>query len=73
MAQHIGPEDRPEIAGAERPARSGTPCPSYWGAGRKFTTLRRLVDAADGASENDLLKRTQTDCLDCSGGGQAAA
>jgi hypothetical protein len=32
-----------------------------------------MVDAAGGSSETDLLKRTQADCLDCSGGGRAAA
>ncbi len=39
------------------------PCPSCRGRGRKFVTLRRLVGAAGGAAETDLLKQTQTECL----------
>ena len=73
MAQLIGPEQIPEGEGAEETAGSGIPCPACRGRGRKFTTLRRLVDAAGGSSETDLLKRTQAECLSCTGSGRAPA
>jgi hypothetical protein len=71
MAQNNCPEPIPEGEGRES-ANSGTPCPACRGRGRKFTTLRRLVGAAGGASEDELLKKTQADCLHCSGSGRAA-
>ena len=73
MAQSIGSEQPPENEGPENPAGDGIPCPACRGRGRKFTTLRRVVDAAGGSSETDLLKRTQTECLGCSGDGRVPA
>jgi hypothetical protein len=67
MAQRIGPEQPPENEEPENPAGDGIVCPACRERGRKFTTLRRVVDAAGGSSETDLLKRTQTECLGCSG------
>jgi hypothetical protein len=73
MAQRIGPEQPPENEGPENPAGDGIVCPACRGRGRKFTTLRRMVDAAGGSSETDLLKRTQAECLGCSGEGRVPA
>jgi hypothetical protein len=73
MAQGIGPEQPPENEGLENPAGDGIVCSACRGRGRKFTTLRRMVDAAGGSSETDLLKRTQTECLGCSGEGRVPA
>jgi hypothetical protein len=62
----------PEGEAPETPAGTSA-CPACRGRGRKFVTLRRLVGAAGGASEDELLKRTTTDCLHCAGTGRAAA
>ena len=70
MAQNIGPEQPPENEGLENPAGDGIPCLACRGRGRKFTALRRVVDQAGGSSETDLLKRTQAECLGCSGKGR---
>jgi hypothetical protein len=73
MAQNICPEELPEGEGPEVPADCGTPCPACRGQGRKFITLRRMIGAGGAASEDELLKRTQTECLECAGTGQASA
>jgi hypothetical protein len=73
MGQAISPQQLPED---EEPAAiedGNPPCPACRGRGRKFVTLRRLVGAAGGASEDELLKRTQVPCLGCTGSGRAAA
>lgn len=70
MAPDNGPEQFPEYEGNERPSDGETACPACRGRGRKFTTLRRIVDAAGGAAETDLLKRTQAVCLHCTGSGR---
>jgi len=71
MGQVISPEQFPESEGDA--AGHENPCPACRGRGQKFVTLRRLVDEAGAASEDELLKRTGTGCLHCSGSGQAAA
>ena len=71
MAQNNCPDPIPEGEGRGESADRGTPCPACRGRGRKFSTLRRLVGAAGGASEDELLKKTQADCLHCSGSGRA--
>jgi hypothetical protein len=72
MGQGIRAEQLPEGEEPEAPANCD-PCPSCRGRGRKFVTLRRLVGAAGGASEDELLKRTRTECLSCAGTGKASA
>jgi hypothetical protein len=62
------PED--EATGTSADAN---PCLSCRGRGRKFVTLRRLVGAAGGAAETDLLRQTRMECLACSGSGRGSA
>jgi hypothetical protein len=73
MGQGICPEELPEGEGPKASPDCDPPCPSCRGRERKFTTLRRLVGAAGGASEDELLKRTSTPCLGCTGTGRAGA
>jgi len=72
MGQRISPEPLPESEEPEAAERN-PPCPACRGRGRKFVTLRRLVGAAGGASEDELLKRTQVPCLCCMGTGRTSA
>lgn len=73
MAPNIDPEELPEGEGAKEATDGGNPCPACRGRGRKFTSLRRMVDAAGGSAETDLLKRTRAECLCCGGSGQVSA
>jgi len=71
MGQSICPEPLPEGEEPEATAQD-RPCPACRGRGRKFVTLRRLIGAGGGASEDELLKRTSAPCLRCTGSGRAA-
>jgi hypothetical protein len=73
MGQRISPEPLPEGEEPEAAAECNPACPACRGRGRKFVTLRRLVGAAGGASEDELLKRTQVPCLCCEGTGREPA
>ena len=73
MGEITRADEFPESEEPHVPAGYGTQCPDCQGRGRKFVTLRRLVGAGGGASEDELLKRTTTDCLRCSGTGRAPA
>ena len=73
MGQAISPQQLPEDKEPEGADDGHPPCPACRGRGRKFVTLRRLTGAGGGASEDELLKRTQVPCLGCTGTGRAAA
>ena len=45
-------------------------CPACRGHGRKLVMLSGPADTAGGSPEDDVLKRTRTDCLKCSGSGR---
>jgi len=71
MGQRISSEPLPESEEPEAAAECNPPCPACRGRGRKFVTLRRLVGAGGGASENELLKRARAPRLGCAGTGRA--
>ena len=70
MAQRIDPEPIPGDEGPGDSPECGNRCPACRGRGKKFTALRRMVGAAGGAAETDLLKRTRAECLTCGGTGR---
>lgn len=71
MGIGIRSDEGPEGEGPDTSANAFPPCPACRGRGRKFVTLRRLVGAAGGAAESDLLRQTQTPCPTCLGTGRA--
>jgi len=71
MGQRICPEPLPEGEEPEAAVEGNPACPACRGRGRKFITLRRLVGAGGGASEDELLKRARTPRLGCAGTGRA--
>jgi hypothetical protein len=73
MAQGI-PEAESSQMGATRPNNGpDDPCESCRGRGSKLVTMRRAEATAGAAAETELLGRALTDCLMCSGTGEAGA